>query len=101
MARHGHVPNYQTGQAIRTLQGHSSAVYGVAVTPDGRFAVSTSWDNTLKVWDLATGKPITTLETQAPLRCCTITPGAKTILAGDSLGALHILDWRNPPRPRS
>ena len=30
-------------------------MYAVAVTPDGRQAVSGSEDNTLKVWDLATG----------------------------------------------
>ena len=90
-----------TGQAIRILKGHTETVTSVAVTPDGRFAVSASGDKTLKVWDLATGQPITTLESHAPLWCCAITPDGKTILAGDSLGALHILDWRNPPLPRS
>jgi hypothetical protein len=37
---------------VRTLAGHSDSVSGVAVSPDGRRAVSASWDNTLKVWDL-------------------------------------------------
>src|SRR5690242_3504174 len=37
-------------------------VTGVAVTSDGRFAVSASWDKTLKVWDLATGQTLCTLE---------------------------------------
>src|SRR5437763_1663757 len=43
------------------LKGHTSAVYGVAVTPDGKRAVSGSWDGTLRVWDLATGKTAATL----------------------------------------
>jgi hypothetical protein len=35
---------------LRTLEGHSGFVSGVAVTPDGQRAVSASWDKTLKVW---------------------------------------------------
>ena len=37
---------------LRTLEGHSASVYGVAVTADGKRAVSASGDKTLKVWDL-------------------------------------------------
>ena len=36
-------------------------VNAVAVTADGRRAVSASWDHTLKVWDLATGAELHTL----------------------------------------
>ncbi|MCA9915189.1 MAG: hypothetical protein KC496_17665, partial [Anaerolineae bacterium] len=39
----------------RTLSGHFSFVNAVAVTPDGRRAVSASGDRTLKVWNLVTG----------------------------------------------
>ena len=35
---------------------------GVAVTPDGKRAVSASEDKTLKVWDLETGRALRTLE---------------------------------------
>ena len=45
---------------MRTLQGHTR-VSGVAVTPDGRQAISASYDNTLKVWDLASGAEVRTL----------------------------------------
>ncbi len=44
-----------TDQARMVLQGHTGAVWAVAVTPDGKTVVSGSWDRTLKVWDLATG----------------------------------------------
>ena len=47
---------------LRTLEGHSSSVSGVAVTPDGKRAVSASWDKTLKVWDLDSGRELRTLE---------------------------------------
>jgi WD40 repeat protein len=50
------------GTLLRTLEGHSWAVNGVAVTPDGRRAVSASEDTTLKVWDLDSGVVLRTLE---------------------------------------
>ncbi len=47
---------------VRTLQGHSESVLGVALTADGRRAVSASFDQTLKVWDLESGRALHTLE---------------------------------------
>ncbi len=49
------------GQLLRTLSGHSEEVNAVAVTGDGKQAISASSDNTLKVWDLATGEQLRTL----------------------------------------
>ncbi|MGB8648549.1 MAG: hypothetical protein WCF84_25155 [Anaerolineae bacterium] len=51
---------------VRTLEGHTAPVHGVAVTEDGRFAVSAAGflaegDYTLKVWDLASGACLRTL----------------------------------------
>jgi hypothetical protein len=41
------------------------------------------------------GAPLTTLEIHAPLLCCAITPDGKTIVAGDHVDGLHVLDWRH------
>ena len=41
---------------------HLAGVSGMAVTPDGRRAVSASDDHTLRAWDLETGKVLRTLE---------------------------------------
>jgi WD40 repeat protein len=43
---------------IDRLQGHTNSVYSVAFSTDGRRIVSGSHDNTLRIWDAATGKPI-------------------------------------------
>src|SRR5258708_4058147 len=41
---------------IRTLSGHTSDVYGCAISPAGDFIVSALGDHTLKVWDARTGE---------------------------------------------
>lgn len=45
----------------RKLEGHEDWVRCLAVSPDGNWAVSGSQDNTLMIWDLATGKRRATL----------------------------------------
>jgi hypothetical protein len=50
---------------LRTLEGHSGFVTGVAVTGDGKRAVSASDDHTLKVWDLEGGRELRTLKGHA------------------------------------
>ena len=42
--------------------GHADSVFSVAFSPDGKTALSGSYDNTLKLWDISTGKVIRTFE---------------------------------------
>jgi len=43
------------GVAQKRLKGHSHFVQDVAISSDGQFALSGSWDGTLRLWDLNTG----------------------------------------------
>src|SRR5437879_1359890 len=47
-------------EIVAKLKGHTDAVYAVAYSPDGKLLVTASFDNTLKLWDAATGKEIKT-----------------------------------------
>ncbi|ORY36334.1 WD40 repeat-like protein [Rhizoclosmatium globosum] len=43
------------GYAKRALTGHNHFVSDVVVSSDGQFALSASWDKTLRLWDLNSG----------------------------------------------
>lgn len=44
------------GYARRALKGHNHFVSDIAISSDGQFALSGSWDATLRLWEIATGK---------------------------------------------
>jgi len=44
------------GIPLKRLTGHSHFVQDVAISSDGQFGLSGSWDGTLRLWELATGK---------------------------------------------
>jgi|GEM_PF-4008310 len=44
------------------LEGHTGAAAGVIVTPDGKTLISVGNDNSVRLWDVATGKLLKTLE---------------------------------------
>ena len=44
--------NVETGEQIKAFGGHTSGVQSVAISPDGRWAVSGSHDNTVRLWKL-------------------------------------------------
>merc|ERR1719396_94736 len=45
------------GYPLRSLHGHSHFVEDVDMSSNGQFALSGSWDGTLRLWDLNTGNP--------------------------------------------
>src|SRR5208337_8836 len=45
---------------VRSFTGHAGYVWSVTFSPDGRFALSGSWDRTLKLWDAHTGQALRT-----------------------------------------
>ncbi len=71
-----------TGREIRAFKGHSEEVGAVAISPDGKAALSASW-NTLKLWDLATGREIREFKGYSDgVVSVAISPDGKTALSG-------------------
>uniref|UniRef100_H8ZWR6 Guanine nucleotide-binding protein subunit beta-2-like 1 n=1 Tax=Collodictyon triciliatum TaxID=190325 RepID=H8ZWR6_9EUKA len=56
------ITNSRTEEAFgfpkRSLRGHNHFVQDVVISSDGQFGLSGSWDGTLRLWDLQTGKTV-------------------------------------------
>jgi WD40 repeat protein len=68
----------------QVYNGHTGAVAGVAITPDGKTLVSIGNDNAVRVWDVAAGKLTKSLEGHASwIGSLLVTPdGTRAITAG-------------------
>jgi WD40 repeat protein len=81
------------GSMIQTLEGHIDGVSTVAITPDGKKIVSGSADNTIRVWDLDSGKEIKKLEGYADwVTLLAITPDGKKIVSGSADNTIRVWD---------
>jgi WD40 repeat protein len=45
-----------------SFEGHTSKVYDVAITPDGKHVITGSDDRSVRVWEAETGKVVSILE---------------------------------------
>ncbi|HBL30191.1 MAG TPA: hypothetical protein DD490_25440 [Acidobacteria bacterium] len=95
------VRDVESGQTLKTLEGHSRGVSAVAVL-DCRRVVSGAADGTLRVWDVESGKVACLFTLEAPVTAVTVTPGCRGIVVGDQSGRLHFFDFveaASPPEP--
>jgi WD40 repeat protein len=60
---------------LEIVSGHNNWVNGVSFSPDSRQLASASQDNTVKLWDVNTGKCLVTFYTFDPHTWLTYTPG--------------------------
>ena len=61
---------------------HDGPVRCVAFSPDGKMLASGSDDQTVRVWDLATGQPVQTLPAFSQVTSITFSPDGKTLASG-------------------
>jgi TIR domain/WD domain, G-beta repeat len=78
---------------LRTLTGHTDTIYALAIAPDGRTALSGSYDKTLRLWDLASGSIIRTLTGHTGrVFSVAIAPDGRTALSGSEDKTLRLWD---------
>jgi WD40 repeat protein len=108
-----------SGQCLQTFKGHTMSVSSVWLSPDGRFALSGSkgeetvrpletttgrrlkfgcrialpgsWDQTLRLWEVATGHSLRTFEGHTEfVTCVCFSPDGRFALSGDDDAALRL-----------
>ena len=76
---------------LRVLKGHTASVLTVALTADGRRAVSAGADHTLRVWNVASGECIATLTGHtAPVNAVAVTPDGRLAISGSNDGTVRV-----------
>src|SRR6476469_2368508 len=70
-------------KCVSTLRGHSDVVATVAISRDGRTLASGSFDKTIKLWNLGTGRLIHTLNGHSErVLCVAISHNGMTLASG-------------------
>ena len=76
---------------LLAYRGHRAWIESVAVTPDGKKAVSVGADNTAQVWDLATGRVVHPPFTHpAQLRGIALSTDGRLVAFGCNDGLVHL-----------
>ncbi|MEU8365258.1 NB-ARC domain-containing protein [Nonomuraea sp. NPDC048882] len=83
-----------SGRRTALLSGHTAQVTDLAVAPDGALLASTSYDDTLRLWDLAAATEVAAMRVDGMILTCRWL-SETTVVAGGASGLYHV-ELRGP-----
>jgi WD40 repeat protein len=84
---------WQQTDVIRRFEGHTDQVWSVAVSPDGKKAVTASADKTARLWDVATGQELKCFtEHEDTVYCAAFSPDGQRIVSGSRDKTVRLWD---------
>jgi WD40 repeat protein len=86
-----------TGRQLQVLRGSGQGVHGVAISADGKLALSGDADGTVRLWDLDTADELVRYEGHtAAVTAVAFSPDGKQILSAAGDASLRL--WPMPGR---
>ena len=77
---------------LQVMEGHQDSVNAVAFSPDRQMVVSASYDNTIRLWDIATGTEKQVFKGhQVSVNTVAFSPDGQTVAASD-YGTIRLWD---------
>ncbi|MCI0490702.1 MAG: protein kinase [Blastocatellia bacterium] len=86
------------GVLVRNFEGHKHWVHSVAFSPDGAYALSGSFDETMRLWDVSSGKEVRTFAADGPILSVCFSPSGRYVLSGgiaESAKTIRLWDVSN------
>jgi WD40 repeat protein len=89
------VPVAAKAGEVRRFEGHRGGIIGISYAPDGRHVLSTSYDRTVRLWDVQSGKEVRRFEghTAWPYMAV-LSPDGRHVLSGGDDFVLRVWDAR-------
>ena len=89
----GDNPQRQRLHIVRTLEGNADWVNAVAFSPDGQYALSGASDNSIRLWEVVTGRKIQTFSglTEQPISVA-LSPDGERLVSETSDGMVQLWD---------
>jgi WD40 repeat protein len=85
--------NTATWVSTKKLQGHADCIYGLGWRPDGKQIVTTSYDKTVRIWDVEKGQPVTDLKDHADaVYAAGYSPNSKFMATGSADRSIRVWD---------
>jgi WD40 repeat protein/serine/threonine protein kinase len=83
---------HDASKLMRTFEGHEKSVCSISLSDDARVALSGSEDRKLKLWEIASGRCLVSLDVDRPVRASCLSGDGRVALSGNADRTLTLWD---------